>query len=251
MPDDASFDRHPAFWPSRPPFLEPICDHSGRHGSYLCRPSGPAYLPGPRPLRIAGRKILWRDLVEELLELLDDVLGLLDVVLELDGGLGDDFLGGVDRGAAADGEGDRVAWARVDLELAVADAEGDRGEERVLAQLGDGDLRALDLEVAEDVAEEVVRHRPRRAGSLQLHQDRGGLRMADPDRQELVALDGLQEHDRLLANHVEADAVDDHLLHEKSSERGKGQSIGVGREPPEGVRGSVRTPRRRTISRLC
>ena len=62
-------------------------------------------------------------------------------------------------------------------------------------------------------------------GALELHQDRGRLRMADPDRQELVAVDGLQEHDRLLANHVEADAVDDHLLHE---------------DPPGGVKSEYR-----------
>ena len=41
--------------------------------------------------------------------------------------------------------------------------------------------------------------------------------MADPDGQELVALAGLQEHDRLLADHVEAHAVDDHLLHSRQS----------------------------------
>src|SRR5205814_2328117 len=39
------------------------------------------------------------------------------------------------------------------------------------------------------------------------------LRMADPDRQELVALSRLQENDRLLADQIEAHAVDLHLLH--------------------------------------
>ena len=38
--------------------------------------------------------------------------------------------------------------------------------------------------------------------------------VADPDRQELVPVDGLQQDDRLLADHVEADAIDLHLLHE-------------------------------------
>jgi hypothetical protein len=36
--------------------------------------------------------------------------------------------------------------------------------------------------------------------------------VADPDRQELVSVGGLQEDDRLLADDVEADAVDVHLL---------------------------------------
>ena len=63
--------------------------------------------------------------------------------------------------------------------------------------------------------EQVVGHRPRRRRALQLHQDRGGLGVADPDRQELVAVDGLEQHDRLLADHVEAHAVDDHFLHRR------------------------------------
>ena len=91
---------------------------------------------------VAGGEVLGGDAVEELLELLDHVLGLLDVVLELDRRLRDDLLGGVDRGAGADRQRDRVARAGVDLELASADAEGDRGEEGVLAQLGDRDLGA-------------------------------------------------------------------------------------------------------------
>jgi hypothetical protein len=58
-----------------------------------------------------------------------------------------------------------------------------------------------------------VRHRARRVGPLELHQDRRRFGVADPDREELVAVAGLQEHDRLLADHVEADAVNDHFLH--------------------------------------
>jgi hypothetical protein len=37
--------------------------------------------------------------------------------------------------------------------------------------------------------------------------------MANPDRQKLVALCGLQQDYRLLADEVEADAVDMHFLH--------------------------------------
>src|SRR5439155_20461800 len=48
---------------------------------------------------------------------------------------------------------------------------------------------------------------------LELHEDGRGLGMADPDRQELVPVAGLQQHDRLLADHVEAHAVDAHILH--------------------------------------
>ena len=75
---------------------------------------------------------------------------------------------------------------------------------------------AIEFEHEVEDTEEVVRHRPRRRCALELHQDRRRLRVADPDGQELVVFDGLQQHDRLLADHVEAHAVDDHLLHVRS-----------------------------------
>src|SRR4051794_41584858 len=76
---------------------------------------------------------------------------------------------------------------------------------------------------------QVVRHGPRRRGALQLHEDRCRLGMPDPDRQELVAVDGLEQHDRLFADHVEAHAVDDHFLHEigRASCREKVEISGV------------------------
>ena len=56
-------------------------------------------------------------------------------------------------------------------------------------------------------------HRAGRRRALQLHQDCGRLGMSNPDRQELVSFGRLQQHDRLLADEVEAHAVDVHLLH--------------------------------------
>jgi hypothetical protein len=67
--------------------------------------------------------------------------------------------------------------------------------------------------IAKDVDEQVMRERARRRRSLQLHQDRSSLGMTDPDRQVTVAVGGLQEHDRLLADEVERDPVDRHLDH--------------------------------------
>ena len=84
-------------------------------------------------------EVLGRDAVEEALELVDDVL-LADVLaLELDRRLLDHLVGRVDRDLCPDGHGDRVGRARVDLELRAVVLHGDRGVERVLAQLGDGD----------------------------------------------------------------------------------------------------------------
>src|SRR4051812_11125448 len=58
-----------------------------------------------------------------------------------------------------------------------------------------------------------MRHRTRSRRPLEFHQDGRRLWMSDPDRQELVRVDGLEQHDRLLADHVKADAVNHHLLH--------------------------------------
>ena len=93
-------------------------------------------------LFFAVREVLGRDVVEEVLELLDDLLRVLHLVLELDGGLGDHVLGGEDRRAGADREGERVGGARVDRDLAAVQLERDLGVEGVVAQLGDGDARA-------------------------------------------------------------------------------------------------------------
>ena len=56
-------------------------------------------LAGAGRLVGAALEVLGRDLVEELLELVHDFLGVLDLVLELDRGLGDHVLGGEDRSA--------------------------------------------------------------------------------------------------------------------------------------------------------
>src|SRR4051812_15798352 len=79
----------------------------------------------PRARLALALEVLGRDLVEELLEPVDDLLGVLDLVLELDRRLGDDVLGREDGRAGAHGEGERVARARVDLELAAVHGQRD------------------------------------------------------------------------------------------------------------------------------
>ena len=63
-------------------------------------------MPGPTPPLALALEVLGRDLVEELLEAVDDLLGVLDLVLELDRRLLDHLLGREDRRRAADRAGD-------------------------------------------------------------------------------------------------------------------------------------------------
>ena len=151
------------------------------------------------------------------------------------------FVDAVSEAAGPDGERECVRRARVDLHFTAVDRERDRRVERVLPQLGDRDARARHLELAEHVEEQVVRHRPRRRGALELHQDRGRLRVPDPDRQELVRVDSLEQHDRLLADHVEAHAVDDHLLQPRRSFIGAVGAKSSGHSPS--VREASRAPK--------
>ncbi len=69
------------------------------------------------------------------------------------------------------------------------------------------------LNVLDERGHEVVGHGPRQLGALQLDENGGGLGVTDPDRQELVAVDRLEQHDGLLADDVEAHTVDDHFVH--------------------------------------
>src|SRR6185437_13437701 len=135
------------------------------------------------------------------------------LTLELDRRLGDHVVGGEDLRLGADGERDRVGRTGVDVDLLTVLDDRDLGVEGVLAQLRDRDPADRGAQLLEHVADEVVRHRPDRCLALQLHEDRSRLGMPDPDRQELVAVSRLEKHDRLLADQIEADAVDEHLLH--------------------------------------
>src|SRR2546423_12637382 len=134
----------------------------------------------------ARGKVLGRDLVEELLELVDDLLRVLDLVLELDRALLDHFLRGEDRRRGTDRDGKRIGGTRVDLDLLSVYAKGDRGVERVVLQLRDRDARALSVELVDHLADQVVGHRAGRRGPLKLHENRGRLRVTDPDRQEFI-----------------------------------------------------------------
>ncbi len=64
------------------------------------------------------------------------------------------------------------------------------------------------LQLADDVGQQIVGHRPGQVGVLKLHEDGRGFGVADPDGQEEVASFGLEKDDRLLACRIETDAVD-------------------------------------------
>src|SRR5262245_1666006 len=93
------------------------------------------------------------------------------------------LLGDVNRRARSERERDRIARARVERDYAVAGADADAREIRVLAQIAN--LHGLDLraELREDRAQEVVGHWSSGLDALELARDRGGFHEADPDRQ--------------------------------------------------------------------
>ena len=72
-----------------------------------------------------------------------------------------------------------------------------------------------------------------------LHEDGGGLCMADPDREEAILVRRLEENDRLLADGLEAHAVESHLAHPDdpmlvSGKRSPGlrsSRVGLGKPP--------------------
>src|SRR4051794_25953284 len=105
---------------------------------------------------LAGGEVLGAHLVEEVLEFLDDLLGVLDLVLELDRGLLDHVVGGEDGGRRADGEGDGVGGAGVDVDRRTVHRDRDLRIERVVAKLGHGDALAFRVELVEHLREEIV-----------------------------------------------------------------------------------------------
>src|SRR5262245_17406657 len=144
------------------------------HGGY--GPAATGSTPGVSELE---REVFGIHVVDEVAELLDHLLRLFLVGLLDTPGLLQHLFLGIDRRADADRQGDRVrgpARHRAHLTLA---AEDDLGEERALAELGDGDAFDLGPDLVEQVLHEVVRHR---AGGLDvLHGQGDRLRLGHPD----------------------------------------------------------------------
>ena len=134
------------------------------------------------------------------------------VALDLDRRLLDDVVGGEDRRVAADGERDRVARPRVDLDVAAVPRERDPRVERVLAQLRDGDPDDLGPSSPSTSSEQVVRHRPGQLFALEL----GGSQPPRDGRSRSAGTACRRPSSAARSaacRPCRSDAVDDHLAH--------------------------------------
>ena len=84
-------------------------------------------------------------------------------------------------------------------------------KERVVAQFGDYDFADLRFQADQDVLDEVVRHGPRGGDFLDLQRDGVGLVDADPDGQNGVAADVLENHDGHVGDRVHHEPANFHF----------------------------------------
>lgn len=87
----------------------------------------------------------------------------------------------------------------------------DEREERVVADVDDGDAIDFGLQVVDDVAEQVVGHRPRRVDVLDLQRDRVRFEHADPDGQHARVLIVAKDDDRHVGHGIDREPFDGHL----------------------------------------
>src|ERR1035437_4867570 len=110
----------------------------------------------------------------------------------------------------------RVARPRVDGHRLAVQPQVDERVERVLLQVADDHLLHRRLEVLDDVAQEIMRHRPRRRDVLDLQRDRVGLENPDPDRQDFLPLLIAQDDNRHVRDGIDHQPLDAHLdLHKR------------------------------------
>ena len=108
-----------------------------------------------------------------------------------------------------------IARPRVDGHRVAVERQVDERVEGVLLQVADDDLLHRRLEVRDDVAQQIVRHRPRRGDVLDLQRDGVGLEDPHPDRQDLLAVLVAQDDDRHVRDRVDHQSLDRHLdLHD-------------------------------------
>ena len=83
--------------------------------------------------------------------------------------------------------------------------------EGVLLQVADHDLVDACLKVVDDVAKQVVRHRPRRRDVLDLEGDGVRLGDANPDGEHAGTILVAEDHDRQIGRRVDHQRLDRHL----------------------------------------
>ena len=123
----------------------------------------------------------------------------------------EDRLGGVDGHRGADRQGERIRWPGIDLDRPAVALEQDPGVEGLVGELADDhpvDARAQFLERRR---EQVVGQRALGGQPLELHRDGARLPRPDPDGQVAVAGLLLEDDHVAAGEHMDPDALDDHL----------------------------------------
>ena len=110
-------------------------------------------------------------------------------MVRLDTGSIEHARGRKDAGARANRQRERVGRSRVDFDLPVAHVEHEPGVERLVGEVRDDHLAHGRPEGVEDHREQVVGERPLRHLALELHGDRAGLPLPDPDGQVAIPLE--------------------------------------------------------------
>jgi hypothetical protein len=136
-----------------------------------------------------------------------DVLGAVGSDL----GVGEDVAVDVDRAVPAKGQGDGVGGAGVEGDGFACLLHPDDRVEGVAFEFGDDDLLDDGVEASRDIAQEVVRHGAWRGCLVELERDGIGFEDADPDGEDHLAADVLEDDDGHVGDGVHHQAADLHL----------------------------------------
>ena len=148
----------------------------------------------------------------EVFEPLLQALGVVLVGCQVDGlGVVDDRVFHEDRRLGPEREGDRIARPGVHSDRIAVQSEVDHRVKGILLQIADDDLLHRRLQIGDDIAQQVVRHRAWRRDVLDLKCDRIRLEESDPDRQDPLAVLVTQDHDRHIGVRVDHQPFDRHL----------------------------------------
>jgi hypothetical protein len=126
-------------------------------------------------------------------------------------GVFEDFAVDVDGTVPAQGQGDGVGGAGVEGDGLALVVHPDDGVEGVVAELGDDDLADLGIEAAGEILQQVVSHGPGCGCFFELEGDGVGLEYANPDGEDEVAADVLEDDDGHVGDGVHHEAANLHL----------------------------------------